>query len=111
MALPSDRLATGFPKTEAGDPLTVRTASHLLSSSVGQECRYLPRPRVGTLPTRCSTSHNLLRRSRNLALPGFTLPSGEELKDFSGIITSVLVRQDDRWLIRALHKYREGYEQ
>jgi uncharacterized protein (TIGR02246 family) len=34
--------------------------------------------------------------------PGFTMPSGEEVKDFKGIITMVTVKQDGRWLIRAL---------
>ena len=34
--------------------------------------------------------------------PGFTLPSGEEVTDFRGIITMVMVKQDGRWLIRAL---------
>jgi hypothetical protein len=34
--------------------------------------------------------------------PGFTLPSGDELTDFQGIMTMVLVRQDGKWLIRAL---------
>jgi uncharacterized protein (TIGR02246 family) len=35
--------------------------------------------------------------------PGFVLPSGEELKDFRGIMTLVMVKQDGKWLIRALH--------
>lgn len=34
--------------------------------------------------------------------PGFTLPSGEEAKDFKGIITMVMVQQGGKWLIRAL---------
>ena len=34
--------------------------------------------------------------------PGFARPSGEEVKDFRGIISAVLVRQDGRWLIRSL---------
>ena len=34
--------------------------------------------------------------------PGFMQPSGEEWKDFKGIITMVLLKRDDRWLIRAL---------
>lgn len=34
--------------------------------------------------------------------PSFTLPSGEEGKDFKGIITMVMVKQDGKWLIRAL---------
>ena len=34
--------------------------------------------------------------------PGFILPSGEEAKDFKGIITMVMVKQDGKWLIRAL---------
>jgi uncharacterized protein (TIGR02246 family) len=36
------------------------------------------------------------------AWPGFTLPSGEEAKDFEGIITMVMVKQVDTWLIRAV---------
>lgn len=35
--------------------------------------------------------------------PGFTLPSGEEVKDLRGIMTLVMVKQDGKWLIRALH--------
>lgn len=34
--------------------------------------------------------------------PGFKLPSGEELKDFNGIITMVMVKQEAGWFIRAL---------
>jgi hypothetical protein len=34
--------------------------------------------------------------------PGFTLPSGEEAKDFKGILTMVMVQQGGKWLIRAL---------
>lgn len=34
--------------------------------------------------------------------PGFKQPSGEEWKDFNGIITMVLVKRNDKWLIRAL---------
>ena len=34
--------------------------------------------------------------------PGFTQPSGEEWKGFRGIITMVMIKQDGRWLIRAL---------
>jgi uncharacterized protein (TIGR02246 family) len=34
--------------------------------------------------------------------PGFTLPSGEEVTDFRGIITMVTVKLDGKWLIRAL---------
>jgi uncharacterized protein (TIGR02246 family) len=34
--------------------------------------------------------------------PGFTLPSGEEATDFKGMITMVMVKQNGRWLIRAL---------
>jgi uncharacterized protein (TIGR02246 family) len=34
--------------------------------------------------------------------PGFTMPSGEEVKDFKGIITMVTVKQNGMWLIRAL---------
>jgi uncharacterized protein (TIGR02246 family) len=35
--------------------------------------------------------------------PGFRAPSGEELKDFRGIVTGVMVKQDGKWLIRAFH--------
>jgi uncharacterized protein (TIGR02246 family) len=35
--------------------------------------------------------------------PGFVLPSGEVPKDFRGIMTLVMVKQDGKWLIRALH--------
>jgi uncharacterized protein (TIGR02246 family) len=35
--------------------------------------------------------------------PGFTFPSGEEAKEFRGIMTLVMVKQDGNWLIRALH--------
>ncbi len=34
--------------------------------------------------------------------PGFTLPPGEGVKGFKGIITMVTVKQDGKWLIRAL---------
>jgi uncharacterized protein (TIGR02246 family) len=34
--------------------------------------------------------------------PGFTMPSGEEVNDFKGIVTMVTVKQNGRWLIRAL---------
>ena len=34
--------------------------------------------------------------------PGFTTPSGEEVEDFKGIITMVMVKQNGMWLIRAL---------
>jgi hypothetical protein len=34
--------------------------------------------------------------------PGFTQPSGEEVKDFKGIITMVMVKQEGMCLIRAL---------
>lgn len=34
--------------------------------------------------------------------PGFSAPSGEEVKDFKGIITMVMVKQNGVWLIRAL---------
>ena len=34
--------------------------------------------------------------------PGFALPSGEEAKEFKGIITMVMVKRDGKWLIRAL---------
>jgi uncharacterized protein (TIGR02246 family) len=35
--------------------------------------------------------------------PGFVGPSGEEVRDFKGIITMVMVKRDGQWLIRALH--------
>jgi uncharacterized protein (TIGR02246 family) len=35
--------------------------------------------------------------------PGFVSPSGEELKDFRGIVTGVMVKKDGEWLIRAFH--------
>jgi hypothetical protein len=34
--------------------------------------------------------------------PGFPLPAGKEAKDFKGIITMVMVKQADTWLIRAV---------
>ncbi len=34
--------------------------------------------------------------------PGFKQPSGEESKDLNGIITMVLVKRNDKWLIRVL---------
>ena len=34
--------------------------------------------------------------------PGCKQPSSEEWKDFNGIITMVLVKRNDKWLIRAL---------
>ena len=38
--------------------------------------------------------------------PGFCLPSGEEAEDFQGIITMVMVKGVDRWLIRAFAEHR-----
>ena len=35
--------------------------------------------------------------------PGFVLPSGKRAADFRGIMTLVMLKQDGRWLIRALH--------
>jgi uncharacterized protein (TIGR02246 family) len=40
--------------------------------------------------------------------PRFTLPSGEEAKDFKGIITMVTVKQDGEWLIRAVQNTVSG---
>jgi uncharacterized protein (TIGR02246 family) len=40
--------------------------------------------------------------------PGFTTPSGEEAKDFKGIITMVMVKQNGLWLIRALQNTVTG---
>lgn len=34
--------------------------------------------------------------------PGFKLPSGEEIREIKGIITMVMVKQEGKWLIRAL---------
>jgi uncharacterized protein (TIGR02246 family) len=35
--------------------------------------------------------------------PGFTLPSGQEAKDYRGTMTLVMVKRGGAWLIRALH--------
>ena len=35
--------------------------------------------------------------------PGFTSPSGAEMKDFRGIMTLVMVKRGGEGLIRALH--------
>jgi uncharacterized protein (TIGR02246 family) len=35
--------------------------------------------------------------------PGFTMPSGQPMKDFKGIITMVVVKRGGQWLIRAVH--------
>jgi len=40
--------------------------------------------------------------------PGFALPSGEEARDFKGIITMVMVKRDGKWLIRALQNTVSG---
>ena len=40
--------------------------------------------------------------------PGFTGPSGEEVKDFKGIITMVTVKRNGTWLIRALQNTVTG---
>jgi hypothetical protein len=34
--------------------------------------------------------------------PGFRLPTGEDARDFKGIITMVMVRRGGTWLIRAV---------
>ena len=40
--------------------------------------------------------------------PGFTMPSGEEAKDFRGVITMVMVKRGGKWLIRALQNTVTG---
>ncbi len=40
--------------------------------------------------------------------PGFRLPSGEQAKDYRGVITMVMVRRGGKWLIRALHNTVAG---
>ena len=35
--------------------------------------------------------------------PGFVGPSGEPRRDFRGVMSTVMVKRDGRWLIRALH--------
>jgi uncharacterized protein (TIGR02246 family) len=40
--------------------------------------------------------------------PGFTVPSGEVVKDFKGIITMVTVKENGVWLIRALQNTVTG---
>lgn len=44
----------------------------------------------------------------SLEWPRFTSPSAEEVKDFNGTITMVMVKQDGQWLIRALQNTITG---